>query len=521
MRQAGALVVALLALVAATAAPAHTQTTPPILDPANRAAIKALIQTEEPTTFPAEWDSTRKRLARTGWYRLQSAAGGAPTLRQLGALTLAPAAFTVGWKIGDGLGGFVYKKITGDDLAGTPASGWAGTWKWDPLCASGCTLNGSGFTAYGLSSSSDGWMLRFTATEVGSSTWTHGCGIPYGTGNCTVATVGGNVGNLTDAQNAAASTGSLLTANTGTACNRSAGEACQILVRSDRQMERRVQVEKIDASEWSALTDKRTAGDLDTGTVTDTELDDGLDAINAGDEGAQDDADEAAIEWITFNIDPDAVLDEVDEIVTLPKPGPLETYQDYLVRLRAGGWLGEADVTVLTPETIDEAVGPSGVSKVRLLLESGTVVHSTATWPAQSPRFHRDTAIRLVVNPAEGVDVPGGESELDFTPLTELDPGCKFPYGFICYATEVTGWFDVSADAPVFSFDVNDVETPVGTFDLGTYGPVDLNVMDAWASLWRALVTVVLWIGGVYWLAVSLLGFRAGGDPGEALDDVL
>jgi hypothetical protein len=45
--------------------------------------------------------------------------------------------------------------------------------------------------------------------------------------------------------------------------------------------------------------------------------------------------------------------------------------------------------------------------------------------------------------------------------------------------------------------------------------------MDDYTSIIRTLISWVLWIGAVYWLAVNLLGFRGGGDPSQAADEAL
>lgn len=138
--------------------------------------------------------------------------------------------------------------------------------------------------------------------------------------------------------------------------------------------------------------------------------------------------------------------------------------------------------------------------------------------PAQStPTPTTTVTVEPTVAPAPGTD----ETDLDFTPVTDIDFGCKFPYGFTCYAVDVTEWFNVSPDAPSFSFELDDFDTPIGDVSLGTYGPVDLNILDEYMVIWRALLSVVLWIGAVYWIAVNFLGFRAGGDPGAAMDDIL
>lgn len=217
----------------------------------------------------------------------------------------------------------------------------------------------------------------------------------------------------------------------------------------------------------------------------------------------------------------------------LPRPGQLETYAEYVARLRQLGWLGTATRTALPEDEFDPLVGPNAVSALRP--QSGQLVR-TAYWPISTVQIGIDWSVEFFTNPAnaptpsESLPAPGTPvppeappvseppfvpppGPLDFTPITDIDWGCKFPFGFItCYAVYVTDTFDVSADAPRFDFNLDQL-------GIGHY-IVDLNVMDEYMAIWRAILTVAIWVGAVYWVAANLLGFKAAGDPGAAVDDV-
>jgi len=219
------------------------------------------------------------------------------------------------------------------------------------------------------------------------------------------------------------------------------------------------------------------------------------------------------------------------QLLELPIPTSNQTCDEYVTMLATIGYVGAA--SCITLANIDPRVGPESPSRVRVLNPGSDplVVDIPTLVPGDEVVIDPEAGLDFYINPTTAPPVPstpggnGGSSgtltpeHLDFAPLQNLDPGCKFPYGFICYATEVTGWFDVAPDAPVFTFNLNNFDAGVGEYDLGTYGPVDLNVMDEYMAIWRTIASIVMWIGAVYWLAVNLLGFRAGGNPGDAIDD--
>lgn len=410
--------------------------------------------------------------------------------------------------------GFIYRLWSGENYSETPISSWGGLWSWGSICNTTCDRNGANYTEFGLSSSSEGWMLRFTATQQGSSIWYQGCGIPYTTGNCTVGQVGGNVGNLTNAQNLIAATGDLITANTGGSCNRLSGELCQILVRSEEDMVARIAVRPGTSTEYNALGsgDKKDLGTYNPPawsggdeTAAAEEFGDGAEECNTASRTA---AQCLAEEDLAKEIDPDWVPEEDDGQVLLPRPSVNETYAEYLDRLRQGGWVGTADITVLDDELIDDTVGPHGVSKIRLFLASGTTTIPTDGFPTPAPRFPPDTDIRLIVNPPTApplipgpAGLPGGGScdcpPIDLGPL-EVGATEKFPFGgitwlhgFLSETLETEG-----GELPHWEF-TKPVALGGGTFDVNipeneyrSYTDPLLKLFVVVASLWFAFAYV-------------------------------
>jgi hypothetical protein len=111
---------------------------------------------------------------------------------------------------------------------------------------------------------------------------------------------------------------------------------------------------------------------------------------------------------------------------------------------------------------------------------------------------------------------------IDFGPVSGIDWGCKFPYGFItCYAKGVTEWFDVTPRAPEFDLAIPDVTLGGTTYHVVPHWDVDLSVMDPYMAILRTLLTVVVWVGAVYFVASRFLGFHAAGNPGDAADDAM
>lgn len=232
-------------------------------------------------------------------------------------------------------------------------------------------------------------------------------------------------------------------------------------------------------------------------------------------------------EEVTLNVNPDPMP------LQLPEPNLGETYTAYLERLQTLGYVGTATVVELTEATGDPALGPDApvtISTPQIQTQTPTTIRVGAPWPTPAPRVYPDTDITVHVNPPTYAPVPnpGGPASgpvsppgVDFSPVTDIDWGCRFPWGLVCYAIDVTEWFDVAPDAPAFTFDQPEVTVLSTTYGgVGTW-TVDLDVMDEYMELLRDLMSVALWIGAVYLLASRLLNFRAAGDPGQAVDEGL
>lgn len=211
--------------------------------------------------------------------------------------------------------------------------------------------------------------------------------------------------------------------------------------------------------------------------------------------------------------------------------------QQYTTRLRASQYLGAITVTD------DPMSYPSGSPALQaqpktitgIQVASGTPVTvpifdvsgNPVAWPTNAPEIQSQS----ISTDITVTEVPAG-----FTPAPPPAPGsgscagggicippvnfdCQFPFGFICWAQTVTGWFNVSAQAPDFNFTIPDQTVGGHTYHVGSHYDVNLNVMDDYMTVFRGILSVVIWVGGIYWLAARLLGFHPAGDPGAAIDE--
>jgi hypothetical protein len=453
---------------------------------------------------------------KTGIARMQMAAGRLVPLRTVSTITVIATGSLVVWRIADsaGLGGYVYKKITGQDIAGTYTGLASVQWNWQAAGTDG-NCNSTFTSAVGC----------FVLQDIGAGNalvHQNYCD-PYNASGCFVLQAWSNL--------AIAAPGVRYYPAGG--CGAAGGTPCSVKVRNELAMRQGVRIEPATAAEYGAATNPVSSGTNTVGTPSSAQLLTALDELGARDStdrSATDPVAEATIDYLNTRLDPSY---EVGTI-TLPQPQPNETYTAYTTRLQDLGWLGTATTTVLSPAL--DGYGPDAVARV-ISTEAGTTrVLDPLRWPTTAPKLGINTNVTLRYNPSTAPQAPtqtgGGTSVLlppttvpgvpavNFAPITSLNPGCKFPFGLICWAESVTGWFSVTADAPVFSFDLSGFSTPIGTVSLGTYA-VDLNVMDAYMGMMRDLITVALWVGGVFWLARNLLGFGAGGDPAEAADEAL
>ncbi len=478
----------------------------PVTRAANELQLRTWLATAEGTA-----GGTESAAVKTGIARMQMAAGRLVPLRSVSTITVVATGSLVVWRIADsaGLGGYIYKKITGQDIAGSYTGLGTVMWTWSPAGSDGnCNaVFGAGIGCFRFNDS--------TGRQVYCA--------PYNSSGCFILAAWSNL--------AGAAAG--LTTDSGGCGTIPVNNACKVKVKNELAMRQAVRIEPATAAEYSAATNQVSAGTNTVGTPSSAQLLTALDELGARDStdrSATDPVAEATIDYLNTRLDPSY---EVGTI-TLPQPIPNETYTAYTTRLQDLGWLGTATTTVLSPEL--DGYGPDAVARI-ISTEAGTTrVLDPLRWPTTAPKLGLNTNVTLRYNPSTAPQAPtqtgGGTSvvlppttvpgvpAVDFSPITGLDPGCSFPFGLICWAETVTGWFSVTPDAPVFSFDLSGFSTPIGTVSLGTYS-VDLNVMDAYMVMMRQLITVALWVGGVFWLARNLLGFGAGGDPAEAADEAL
>lgn len=473
----------------------------------------------------------------TGLTTARSAAGTLPRLSaftgRIPLLVLGGTAGYLGWKIGTPLGGYVYKKITGDDYSSTDYGGTAVYWVYVSAAV--------GIAGFSYNCSATGGCFELSGGANGGPYY---C-IPYNVSGCTVTQSQKwttSLQAMTDSQEI------LNTSSASSSCGTATIGACGIRIRTVQQMAKRLKVVASNATEYgnAATNYKQNNEDWNIPTsTTDADYEAFLEALKAFDgvDSHRTASQQAALQAVNVTLAPswtpgDPIPDpgQAPTPVTgasgssfslsLPEPLQNETYPQYIERLRAAGAVGT--ITVSTDSTTypggsPAALAPDGtVTRVTVGTDVARRYNATTgelEWPNNSPIINAaDTAITLHAIPGTPADGIGG---IDFSPISDLDPGCKFPYGFICYAQDVNAWFDVTPTAPRFDLPVHGLTASGSTVTLGNHYDVNLNVMDDYMEIWRSLLSVVIWIGAVYILATRLLGFKAGGDPGEAMDDVL
>jgi len=543
--------------------------TSPITDPLNKELVRTLVRDID----AANAESTA---VKTGVTRMQVAAAVRPGLTGLGTLALAVGAGELGWKIGS----TIYEKVS---IPGLPGSG-PGTvattlWYWETSNLS-AVYGGSApaspawVLAFTLAASPTINRTQWKASgtnNVGSAGMTFLSAYPFGT---PIADVGFGAGlYLTAAQMEAravrlpststewATLPQRTTAFTspGSTSDAELNAALDIVGARDATDRTATDLPAEEAIDFinaelvpgydpdafvmpnclvltatacqSALT-----GLGHTGVVTVTELNistadltkaAGAVITQSETAGATVGSDVA----VTLTANPDPLPLE------LPAPLPTETYTAYTTRLAALGYLGTVTLHELSEAAGEPLLGPDAPVAVRIPALSplaARTVRLPGGWPSSDPRVWPDTDVELWHNPATYAPVPaedvppaegggggGDPGELDFSPITDIDFGCKFPYGIFCYAIGFTELFDVTPDAPRFEFTLGFMGSAgVPAVGEAAYN-VDLNVMDDYMALWRTILSVCLWVGAVYFVATRFLGFNAGGDPGEAIEDVL
>jgi hypothetical protein len=217
--------------------------------------------------------------------------------------------------------------------------------------------------------------------------------------------------------------------------------------------------------------------------------------------------------------------------IEMPQPGLNETYDDYLARLQDAGYVGTTTVTVL--DTFDPLVGPNAISRLAPHLTPARVL-SPSQWPTTGTltRVWPNTAIDVWKNPTDAPPVPEGPivppppgtgscggyltATPDFTPITGIAYGSVFPFGAFTWLYSFVSSLDVSPVAP----GVNIAMPSIGGHDVPNYA-FNLGFFSTYMATIRTLLAFALWIGGIWFVGSSLLGFRATGNPTEAIDEGL
>jgi hypothetical protein len=224
--------------------------------------------------------------------------------------------------------------------------------------------------------------------------------------------------------------------------------------------------------------------------------------------------------------------------LTVLQPLPNETYTDYETRLQASGYLGT--ITDVAESTALSGYGPNAVTRVQFSDTTGaTRILDPLAWPGTAPQMNANAALTVRHNPSTATPVPtdgtssssGSDPALsgtdsgcscppfDFTPLTGLSLGSKFPFGVFGYMSTVLGWFDVTPVAPGFDINVHAGGTSAHPIAGPGHYSGTLDAFSPYMSIVRDLITVALWVGAIWFVGTRLLGFNAGGDLTEAADD--
>lgn len=223
----------------------------------------------------------------------------------------------------------------------------------------------------------------------------------------------------------------------------------------------------------------------------------------------------------TFYLNPDPMPFIVPDVTS-----PNETSTQYQTDLENAGLTGTITITQITDPTLANGqAGPDGVAQL-INTTTGEVINP-------NDRIDPTTPITITENPPDMPTIDTGTSgcncpPIDFSPLTGMGLGSKFPFGVFTYAASIIGNFNVTPHAPDFA--LNAVATGIGGTNLNS--PYDVNLGDqtagrVGASLntymgwWRELLSFCMWIGAIYWVGTRLLGFNAGGDPGAGMDEIL
>jgi len=228
-----------------------------------------------------------------------------------------------------------------------------------------------------------------------------------------------------------------------------------------------------------------------------------------------------------------AGLPTVDVFVLEPKVN--ETYFDYVGRLRAEGWLGT--LTTTAESTAVSGYGPNSPTKVSYT--DGNGVKKTLDplkWPATVPTISPGTAITIRFNPSTasvvGTDTATdtcGTSDnpcvtqdnttgpdegadncstcaIDWTPIESLDVGSKFPFGVPQWSSDFLGGVSFADSCPTLS---------IGKPSALGGGSIDIPFCSTeWEDTYRPIVFPILealmTLAAITFLGIKLFGMGGG-----------
>jgi len=498
------------------------------------------------TSNPAGWTRIKWANPGVGAAGLTEVTAGSVTLP---TLALAAGALVFGWEIGhaSGLSDWASGKILGigqPNALGTITGG-----NWIPYT---CTTGVNDFVPCATVGQAVGtrmWQLRSTGSNPCPDDATTSWEVAWST-TFTGCTEANNAAKLAwmDAVGATAPGATRVTGD----CTSDAGtNDCVRWFMGFRTMLGKAVVTETRA--YNSTTDTGTKTATITGVPRPPGIDYGTADADAMEEAIEDDpalADE--IGRIFYPEDFDTGGGTETETVALPQPRLNETYTAYRTRLRAAGFLGTITLSENAGAGILPEFGPNVVTQVEVQTTTATTTYPLLSpWPDPSPTISvpgEDTEITIEHNPDTApqpdpgdpgssedpppgnAPPPGGGDSIgpgdcscpppDFSPLTGLDFGDRFPFGVVSLVVGTLGTTLYAApDAPVFDLVVNDGEIGGVGIPGGGHYVVDLDVMDDYVSVVRTLVSWCIWIGGLWWFGSRWFGFKGGGDVGAAVDE--
>jgi hypothetical protein len=569
MRRLGVALALVTAVAGLSAAPSFAYRgypTAPVNDSANNTTIKTIMRD---TVNPAPDAGGTVGEVSKGMSRVRVAAGLRPLLKFAGELGLAATAFDVGWRIGSVPGSYIYERISGNlgttssfalswtyaasvsmggstvatntwvlTKAGTPTNV---TWYDNPGVCSACGNGSAANLAANAAAAAAGatlvqhptdyatttahaWVISESAME-GKVTRAPSTSSEYtGMGTRIAAPYAGFTlpGTTSDAQMNAGL--DAVGARDGTNRSTSDPDAEHTVDAINHQIvpgySADVFVMPSCVGATVAVCSSLLASAGWAGSLVDTDL---------GREGAVVTQPAGAIITQAFAAGTTHPKTSTVTVERNPSPLPLllpqplanETADEYQTRLEELGLVGPVTIVQLTPETASSRVGTSAPVRV----QTPYATPYQWGWPSSLPRVWPDDPVTIYANPDtmppvdESSGPPGSPPGVDFTPITGLDFGCKFPFGLFCYAKQVTDWFRVSPVAPSFDFTFSHIGSAAipggGHYNVDL---ADVEGLSGYMAILRAVFSVVLWVGAVWMLASRLLGLNLG-DPGEAIDD--